>query len=178
MTTMHITNATVETERLTLRQHRVEDYDAFRLHRQDPEVYRYIGGHLSDEECWHRLMRYVGHWSLLGFGIFGVFDRHSGALLGEVGFADFHRGHGEGFDGYPEAAWNLAVAAQGKGYALEAVRAAHDWHQSQFGPQRTVCMIDPDNTPSFKLAEKLSCRVFDRRNYWNKDMVLLERVDQ
>ncbi len=58
----------------------------------DPEVTRYIGGKpLTEEESWARLLRYVGHWSLLGFGYWVVEEKTTGNFIGEVGFADYKR---------------------------------------------------------------------------------------
>ena len=40
---------------------------------------------LTAEDCWARLLRYAGHWQLLGFGFSLVEERESGvwALAGE-----------------------------------------------------------------------------------------------
>ena len=112
----------IETERLRMRGHRRGDFDScFRLW-SDPGVTRYISGQpCSREEVWARFLRYVGHWSLLGYGYWVVEDRASGSFLGEAGLADFKRGIGPGFDGAPEIGWVLAPAAQGAGVATEAV---------------------------------------------------------
>ena len=54
----------LETARLTLRPHRIEDYeDCCRLTR-DPEAVRMIYQKpLTREETWHRLLRFAGHWA-------------------------------------------------------------------------------------------------------------------
>jgi len=44
---------TLETERLRLRGHRVEDLDASAAMWSDPKVVRHVGGRLNTrEECW------------------------------------------------------------------------------------------------------------------------------
>ena len=59
----------------------------------DPEVTRYIGGRpFGVEEVWTRLLRYAGHWALLGYGYWAVIEKSSGRFVGEAGLADFHRG--------------------------------------------------------------------------------------
>jgi RimJ/RimL family protein N-acetyltransferase len=59
----------LESERLKLRGHRLEDFSHCAAMWGDSEVARYIGGKpLSEEESWTKFLRYVGHWSLLGFG--------------------------------------------------------------------------------------------------------------
>ena len=52
---------------------------------------------------------------------------HDACGLGEVGFADQCRDMAPGFDGAPEIGWTLQPAAQGVGYAREAVAAAVAW---------------------------------------------------
>jgi RimJ/RimL family protein N-acetyltransferase len=59
----------IETQRLILRGHRLEDFDALAAMWADPHVARFIGGKpATQEESWARLLRYAGHWRLLGFG--------------------------------------------------------------------------------------------------------------
>ena len=59
----------IETERLILRGHRAEDFEAIAAQWADPAVVKYIGGTPSSREAsWSRLLRYPGHWQMLGFG--------------------------------------------------------------------------------------------------------------
>src|SRR5579864_5518349 len=82
----------LETERLRLRGHRLEDFVQSAAMWGDPKVTQYIGGKpLTEEECWTRLLRYAGHWSLLGFGYWVAEEKASGNFVGEVGFADYKR---------------------------------------------------------------------------------------
>ena len=129
----------------------------------DPAVLQFIRGlPASREEAWHRLLRYAGHWSLLGFGMFAVVERATNQFLGDVGLADFQRGLGDNFDGVPEAAWVFKESAHGKGFALEAMRAALNWFDQQAISSRSVCIIDPGNTASIRLAEKLGFNYYDQ----------------
>ncbi len=167
----------VRTERLLLRQHRVADFeDCCRL-TTDPEAVRLIyQTPMSPEDTWHRLMRFAGHWALLGYGLFLVEELATGRVIGQVGLADFHRGLGADFDPYPEFAWMMAHDSHGKGYATEAVRAALGWMEANFAPPRTVCIIDPHNTPSLRVAEKMGYRVFGEAEYKGKTVLKLERL--
>lgn len=166
----------IETERLVLRPHRAEDFDDLAAMWADPDVTRFIGGRPStSEESWARLLRYGGLWSLLGFGYWAVRERAGGRFVGEVGFADFRRGLG--FDGAPEGGWILAPWAQGKGFAGEAVRAALAWADAR-GWARSVCIIDPDNVPSLRLADAAGYRKAGRITYKDHPVVLLERLKQ
>ncbi len=145
----------IETERLRLRRHRVDDFAACAAMWADPAVTRYLGRDpLTVEEVWARLLRYVGHWALLGFGFWALEEKGSGRLIGDLGFMDFKRGLDPSLDDVPEIGWILASHAHGKGYATEAVRAVVAWGESRFGSARTACIINPENAASIRVAEK------------------------
>src|SRR5262245_47305269 len=96
----------LETERLRLRGHRVEDLEACAAMWADPVVTRHIGGKpFSREETWSKMMRYAGHWALMGFGYWAVEDKASGTFLGEAGFAEFRRELSPSIEGLPEVGW-------------------------------------------------------------------------
>ena len=118
----------IETERLILRGHRMEDFRDCAAMWALPEVVRYIGGKpFSGEEVWARLLRYVGHWQWMGFGFWALEEKATGAFAGELGFAEFKRELEPSIQGIPEIGWVLAPHAHGKGYATEAVQAVVAW---------------------------------------------------
>jgi RimJ/RimL family protein N-acetyltransferase len=167
----------INTERLILRRHTLQDADSVFQLATDPAVLQFIGGvPASREDAWHRLLRYAGHWSLLGFGMFAVFERATNQFIGEVGLADFQRGLGEDFDGIPEAAWVFTGNSHGKGFALEAMTAALDWFDEQAFSSRSVCMIEARNTASIRLAEKLGFNYYGQACYRGSDVNKYERM--
>ena len=50
-----------------------------------------------------------------------------------------------------------------------------NWAQAQ-GIEKTVCMIEPGNTPSIKLAERLGFAEYARTTYHGTNVKLYERV--
>jgi len=167
----------INTERLILRKHTLQDADLVFQLATDPVVLQFIRGvPPSREEAWNRLLRYAGHWSLLGFGMFAVFERATNRFIGEVGLADFQRGLGDDFDGMPEAAWVFTGGSHGKGFALEAMTAALNWFDEQGVSSRSVCIIDPRNTPSIRLAEKLGFNYYGQVSYRSSDVNKYERM--
>ena len=166
----------IETDRLVLRAHAVEDFPDCLALWTDPEVTRFIGGKPSTrEEVWARLLRYAGHWALLGFGYWVVAEKATGRFLGEVGFADFKREIEPSLDGMPEIGWVLASHSHGRGYATEAVRAALAWGEGHFGPIRTACIIAPENGPSIRVAERCGYREFRRTTYKDQPTIMFVR---
>jgi len=64
---------TIETERLTLRRHCLDDFAPSSAMWGDSNVVRYISGNPSSaQQSWMRVLNYVGHWSLMGFGYWVV----------------------------------------------------------------------------------------------------------
>lgn len=166
----------LDTPRLLLRPYALADFDAIHELRSDPETMRFIGGRgLTREESWQRLQRGAGHWALLGYGFFIVVEKASGAVVGEAGLMRAERGLGERFDPYPEAGWLLAPQARGRGYAWEAVAAAHDWFAAHHGGSRSVCIIDPANAASLRLAQKLGYKDFGTTRYQDSVVSMLAR---
>jgi len=145
----------VETERLRLRGHTLDDFAHTRALWANAAVMQHMGGKPQTlEESWARLLRYVGHWPLLGFGYWLVEERETGEFVGEVGFADFKRDIEPALGPIPELGWVLAPAKQGNGYATEAAQAALGWARKHFGSGSFACIINPENLPSIKVARK------------------------
>jgi RimJ/RimL family protein N-acetyltransferase len=186
----------VETARLRLRAHRAGDFADSCALWGDPNVTRHIGGQpLSEEEVWSRLLRYVGHWVWVGFGYWVIEEKNSGEFVGEMGFADWKRQIEPSLRGVPELGWVLATRHHGKGYATEAVLAAIDWWNSRsdlpscpvdpenssvsVAPQlrsaRMVCIIDPENVRSLRVAQKCGFQELLRTSYKGEPTILLAR---
>src|ERR1700722_10901396 len=148
----------LETERLKLRGHRMDYFQASAAMWADPVVTRHFGKSYTEEEAWTRFLRYFGHWDLLGFGYWVVEEKATGNFAGEIGFADYKRDLETSLKQAPEIGWVLASQSHGKGYATEAVLAALAWGDRYFGDPRTSCIIDPENLPSIRVAEKCGYR--------------------
>ena len=169
----------IETPRLRLRVPGPSDLAAVAAIMSRPETFRYSErGPMRAEETWARLLRHHGHWMLFGYGLFVVEEKRTGTLVGEVGLADFHRGFGRDFDSFPEASWTLAPSVWGRGYALEAAQAAHDWLFAARSDRATVCLIHRDNARSIHLAHKLGYRAYAAREYRGYDALLFRRQER
>jgi len=130
---------------------------------------------LTGEEVWARLLRFVGHWSHFGYGLFLVEDRTSGEIVGEVGVAHFMRNLGPSFDDVPEAAWRVLVTRRNSGIATEAMTAALTWFDRTSRCDRTVCLIHIANERSLRVASRLGFRPFGRCEFKGFPAWLLER---
>jgi RimJ/RimL family protein N-acetyltransferase len=166
----------VETERLLLRGHRQDDFAPSITMWTDPLVVRHLrSGAMSEEDVWTKFLRMAGHWAWMGFGNWAIEEKSTGRFVGEVGFVDRRRSVDPALDGLPEIGWALASTAQGKGYAAEAIREAHVWGAGHFGPVRTWCIINPENVPSIRLAQRCGYEEFARVNYKGLPRVVFRR---
>lgn len=166
----------IETARLRLRGHRIEDFGDCAAMWGDAEVVRYIGGRsFSAEEVWARLLRYAGHWTLLHFGFWVIEEKASGRFIGETGFADYKRDIGTSLKDRPEIGWVLAPRAHGQGFATEAVAAAVAWGDRHLLARQSWCMIQPENRASIRVAQKCGYREFERTTYKEQPTILFRR---
>ena len=170
-----MTAPTILTARLSLKPCEIEDYPDTAAMWADPDVVRHVGGRVRDpQDAWFAQLRNRGLWDLRGYGYWVVRERKTDAFVGEVGFADFMRGLDPDISGRPEAGWVLAKSAWGKGYASEATKAAHDWLDHTV-PGRSTCIIDADNGPSIRVAEKLGYAEVCPTDYRGDPVLLFER---
>ncbi|WP_375395144.1 GNAT family N-acetyltransferase [uncultured Sphingomonas sp.] len=166
---------TLITPRLTLTGHTGDDLDDLAAMWADPGVYGMIGGKpQSREEVWIRLLRSVGQWTLFGYGNWVLRDTATGRFIGSAGLLEARRAIDPPIDA-PETGWALAAHAHGQGYAKEALDAVLAWSDAQRVP-RTMCIIDPDNSASIRLAAKIGYRAIGRATYHDRPVDLYERM--
>jgi RimJ/RimL family protein N-acetyltransferase len=142
----------VETDRLRLRGYREADIEAlFAMADGDAVIAPFMQYNVAPlrEACWRSVALWIGHWALRGFGMWAVEERTSGAFIGRIGLWQ-----PEGWPG-TEVGWMLGREWWGRGYATEAGRAAMDWGFEHLPVDELVSLIQPDNTASIAVAEKL-----------------------
>lgn len=166
----------LQTERLTLRPFRASDAGAQAAMMGDAEVMRHLGGHpLAREDSWRKLLCGHAMWSLLGFGYWAVERRHGGAMIGQIGFADFQRDTIPSIAGLPEMGWLFAREAAGQGFATEAATAGLAWIDKTLSPPETVAIIDTANAASIRVAEKCGFSGREAADYRGESVLLFRR---
>lgn len=145
-----MTAPVLTTARLELRMLQLPDFEQYAAIHADPEVTRFTARtQLDRNEAWRHLAMFAGHWHLRGFGMWGVFEKESGLLAGRVGFHE-----PEGWPGF-ELAWTIGRGFWGRGYAPEAARRCLEYAFEEMGRTRVISLIDPANTNSIRVAEKI-----------------------
>lgn len=145
----------LDTPRLRLRAFRGDDLDAYAPMCADPEVMRYIGSGvtLSRADAWRSIAGMLGHWQLLGYGMFALERRDTGQFVGRVGFLD-----PPDWPGF-ELGWLLGREHWGQGFAVEAARRALAFAFGELRRDRVISLIRPANARSIRVAEALGERL-------------------
>ncbi len=138
-----------DTARLTLREPRMSDVDAFAAFLHSDRA-RFVGG---PGRTFFDSARAFGHlagvWLLRGYGPH-VWCLHDGTPIGHGG-PWYPRVWPE-----PEFGWCLWDGAhEGQGYATEAMTTLRDWAFTALGLPTAVAYIDPGNDASCRVAERL-----------------------
>ncbi|NYJ10024.1 RimJ/RimL family protein N-acetyltransferase [Rhizobium leguminosarum] len=166
---------TLETERLTLRPHRLDDFEAHAALWADEDVVRFITGMPSTrEQSWSRMLRIAGMWHHMGFGFLAIEEKASGRFIGEAGFMESRREMEPSIEGTMELGWALRPSVHGRGYATEALTALIGWGQTHFPGKPMSCIISPENQASLRVAAKLGFREITRTQY-NGEVIQFSR---
>lgn len=167
----------IETSRLRLRGHHRDDFPHCAAMWSDPAVTRFIGGKpFTGQQAWARLLSYVGHWVLMGFGYWVMEERDSGQFVGEIGFADFKRDIAASMQGKPELGFALASRFHGKGYASEAGAACLAWADANLPFPVSVCIVHAQNLASLRVLQKCGYEVFEQATYNEQPALFLART--
>lgn len=167
----------IETARLRLRGPAVADFGHLQELWAHPEVVRFTTGDpQTAEQTWSRLLRCIGHWTALDFGLWIIEDKGTGEFIGESGFADLHRDLEPRLHGIPEAGWILHPAKHGNGYATEAVRAVLNWGRQHWGSKPVACLIRPEHHASLRVAEKSGFTISQQTIYKNDPVLILQQM--
>lgn len=157
----------LRTERLSMRGPRFEDYERWAEIFDDPAVGAGLGKGergFTPHEAWIDMSVVTAHWALRGFGHWVLEEADGGGMIGRAGL--YHPPDWPGM----EVGWTIGREHRGKGYAGEAGRAACEWAHRVLGAARIVSLVEPENTASTRVAEKLGL-TYERR-YTARGIVL------
>jgi len=139
----------LETERLWLRPPIAEDFDGFAEFMGNSESARFVGGVQPRPIAWRSFLQLAGSWEILGFTMFSVLEKETGAWIGRVG-----PWMPEGWPG-TEVGWGILPQHWGQGFATEAAVATIDWAFDALGWDEVIHVIAPENLASRRVATKL-----------------------
>jgi RimJ/RimL family protein N-acetyltransferase len=150
----------IETERLLLRKPAPDDAPGLLEAFGDPAAMRYIGdGSTTDlAGSEQAVVRWLERWDAWSIGMFVLERTEDSRVLGRAGFLRWDPETWEIGGTETEIGWGLAREHWGHGYATEAAVALRDWAFDERGLTRLISLIQPENLPSIRVAERLGER--------------------
>lgn len=143
----------LETSRLVFRLLVPEDLDSLFALYGDPDVVRYIpDAPRTYEEAQKELAWFQnGHPRHPQLGLWATIHKPTGQFIGRCGLLPWT------IDGQDEVevAYLLAKGYWGQGLGAEAAQGILRYGFEQLGLPRLICLIDPDNRASIKVAAKI-----------------------
>ncbi|MCD1627525.1 GNAT family N-acetyltransferase [Seohaeicola saemankumensis] len=113
----------------------------------------FVGGPLPRVDAWRMISGNIGHWALRGYGMWVIdMDRQPVGMCGFI----FREGWDE-----PELGWQVWNGFEARGIAFQSASAARDQGVRAYGLNGVISYIDPRNSRSIKLAERLGA-LFER----------------
>ena len=157
----------LETSRLKLRYLTIRDKEALVPILSDAEVMRYslIGVHdrrQIRQFIEQRLLSYLEY----GFGLYALVYKPNQELIGYCGF--FIQPIEQQKE--VEIGYRLAKKYWGQGLGTEAAKAVLEYGQQRFNFKRFVCLIDPENVRSIRVAQKLGMKLEKKLIYHGLDV--------
>ena len=165
----------LETERLLLREYRLEDFSSHAAMWADPRTRVHFSAPYNEEDVWLRFLRNFGQWHLFGYGFWGVEDKASGGYIGVVGFFNARRHMDIPYCDAPEAGWAVAPDFHGRGVASEALKAAMAWGDTHIEAPESWCMIAPQNLISQRIAQRFGYRPAMEAKYKGEAVLTFRR---
>lgn len=145
---MHVV---LETTRLILREMKPDDLDFVAAMLADAEVMRYYPRCYGRREAEQWLQRQLKRYERHGHGLWLAVEKASGQPLGQVGILIQRIGDVD----EKEIGYLIHRPFWRQGLATEAAIACRDYAFTQFGRERVLALIRPENAPSLCVAKKL-----------------------
>lgn len=140
--------------RLILREMTPEDFAALSRVLSDPDVMRHYPRPFDAAEVRAWIARNIERYRVLGFGLWAVCLKETGAVIGDCGLTM------QNIDGLicPEIGYHIRKDQQGKGYAKEAAAAVRDWAFETTPFQTLFSYCKYTNAPSCATAASIGMR--------------------
>ena len=144
------------TDRLILRDWRLEDRVTFMNHLNSPAVMRWLGGVQDDATYAAAFDRLDGYMRDFGHTFWIVERRADGEMLGFCGLKRVNAEGAGDLTGAHEIGWRLRESAWGQGFAKEAATATLDLAFDRFAAPHVVALTVEHNISSWGLMRRLA----------------------
>ncbi|MBC8179915.1 GNAT family N-acetyltransferase [candidate division KSB1 bacterium] len=159
----------IETKRMYARKMVVEDADILQTIFSDPNTMKFFDGTKTKNETLEWIDTVLESYEQHGFGLWNWFSKKTADFLGYCGF--IVQPEVDGKDEI-EIAYSFVRKYWNKGLATEAAVACRDYGFSQYGITRFISLVEPENIPSRRVAEKNCMKVEKMIQRWGKEFCL------
>ena len=140
----------LETERLQLRELKLDDANALELVLGDPIAMQYYPAAFDRQgvEAW--IEKNMARYQRDGYGLWAMLLKDTGELIGDCGctLQEVERRN------EVEVGYHVRRDLWGNGYATEAARACMAYAFTSLGAECVISIIRPENLQSRRVAEK------------------------
>lgn len=167
----------LSTERLTMREWRLDDAPAAFEMYGDPEVVRFLGGDLpvadvDAQRAW--LLARAPRWQEPGYDVWAVVERATERVIGTTMLKPI-----PGRLDRIEVGWHLARRVWGRGFATEAARAVVRYGFDARALSRIHALVVPENAASLAVVNRLGmCALGRSREYYDREELDVFALDR
>ena len=160
-----------ETKRTVIRELCAQDIDEVIKISREEHIIKFVeDGRVPEEEQKEKLLAYIDNiYSFYDYGIWGIFDRADGSLIGLISL-DF-------LADTEEARYETGVFIRkerlGQGFATEAIEMVVNYAKNKLSASELIAITDYENMPARSLLEKCGFTVAGR----NDKMIYVKQLE-
>lgn len=144
-----------ETPRLILRYFTYEDLDDLAPMLADPQVMYFSARGVQTRDQTRKFLNWMlSSYQQEGFGLYAVIHKETLKLIGFCGLLMWDLKQQKEV----EIGYRYATKYWGQGLGTEAAIAVRDYAWNQLGLNRLICIIQPENYRSIRVAEKIGMK--------------------
>ena len=161
-----------ETKRTVIRELCEKDIDEVIKISREEHIIKFVeDGRVPEEEQIEKLLAYIDNiYSFYDYGIWGIFDRADGSLIGLISL-DLLTNIEEA---QYETGFFIRRERLGQGFAKEAIEMVIDYAGNKLSASKLIAVTDYENMPAGSLLEKCGFTVAGR----NDKMMYVKRLEE
>jgi len=154
----------LKTKNLYLREYQNEDFSSLHDIFSDAETMKYYPAPFSIEKTHKWIETNQNRYIKDGYGLWAICLKDTDEVIGDCGLTK------QQVDGEMEVEIGYHVNKKywGKGYATEAATSCKEFGLNQLGLNKLICIIDPQNKQSIRVAEKIGFLIEKEAFVFNK----------
>ena len=141
-----------ETKRTVIRELCAQDIDEVVKISREEHILKFVeDGRVPEEEQKEKLLAYIDNiYSFYDYGIWGIFDRADGSLIGLISL-DFLT---DAEEARYETGFFIRKERLGQGFATEAIEMVVNYAKNKLSASELIAITDYENVPARALLEK------------------------